>query len=331
MTAEQQLERSVLEGKERDELSAIAQAMSLKTNSRTKKADIIDQILDATGVTSGSASAASNGDGEVATPTVRSHLAAPARFRPRRAPARTRPPTLRPRARPARGRRRRHADHGSRRLRGGAPEGSSAGTAPGAGTDDGEARAPTRARRSSSSRPTWRRAPSPVAAPERPGQGGQGGGGQGGGNRNRQNQNRQNGRRPGRRRRRRQPAQSPASWSRARRPGRRAAGWRRPGPALHRRAGRGEGHVGPARRGLRLPALRGVPALVQGRVRLHQPGPALRAAPWRLRRGRVPPGERTTRSTRRCCASTRCRASTPRRRRTGPSSRTSRRCSPTRG
>ncbi|HXB38240.1 MAG TPA: transcription termination factor Rho [Acidimicrobiales bacterium] len=63
MTAEQQLERSVLEGKEREELSAIAQAMSLKTNSRTKKADIIDQILDATGVTSGFP-AASNGDGE---------------------------------------------------------------------------------------------------------------------------------------------------------------------------------------------------------------------------------------------------------------------------
>jgi len=64
MTAEQQLERSVLEGKERDELSAIAQAMSLKTTTRTKKADIIDQILDATGVTSGPAAAASNGDGE---------------------------------------------------------------------------------------------------------------------------------------------------------------------------------------------------------------------------------------------------------------------------
>src|SRR5580692_2424530 len=63
MTAEQQLERSVLEGKERDELSAIAQAMSLKTTSRTKKADIIDQILDATGVTSGSAApGSSNGD-----------------------------------------------------------------------------------------------------------------------------------------------------------------------------------------------------------------------------------------------------------------------------
>ena len=75
MTAEQQLERSVLEGKERDELSAIAQAMSLKTTSRTKKADIIDQILDATGVTSGAA-ASSNGDAEPDTngsrPTRRS-------------------------------------------------------------------------------------------------------------------------------------------------------------------------------------------------------------------------------------------------------------------
>jgi transcription termination factor Rho len=80
MTAEQQLERSVLEGKERDELSAIAQAMSLKTTSRTKKADIIDQILDATGVTSGS-----NGDGKApgadadeAKPARRSRSAASA-------------------------------------------------------------------------------------------------------------------------------------------------------------------------------------------------------------------------------------------------------------
>ena len=49
MTAEQQLERSVLERKEREELRAIAQAMSLDTNSRSKKADIIDQILRAAG------------------------------------------------------------------------------------------------------------------------------------------------------------------------------------------------------------------------------------------------------------------------------------------
>ncbi len=79
MTAEQQLERSVLEGKERDELSAIAQAMSLKTTSRTKKADIIDQILDATGVTS-AAPAAENGHGAIGEangkPTRRSRSAA---------------------------------------------------------------------------------------------------------------------------------------------------------------------------------------------------------------------------------------------------------------
>ncbi len=63
MTAEQQLERSVLEGKERDELNAIAQAMSLKTTSRTKKADIIDQILDATGVISASGSNGARANG----------------------------------------------------------------------------------------------------------------------------------------------------------------------------------------------------------------------------------------------------------------------------
>src|SRR5579872_66289 len=66
MTAEQQLERSVLEGKERDELSAIAQAMSLKTTTRTKKADIIDQILDATGVTANGNGGGSAVNGEAA-------------------------------------------------------------------------------------------------------------------------------------------------------------------------------------------------------------------------------------------------------------------------
>jgi transcription termination factor Rho len=86
MTAEQQLERSVLEGKERDELSAIAQAMSLKTTTRTKKADIIDQILHATGVTSGATNGGStNGDaagaetnGTAPKPSRRSRAAASA-------------------------------------------------------------------------------------------------------------------------------------------------------------------------------------------------------------------------------------------------------------
>jgi transcription termination factor Rho len=85
MTAEQQLERSVLEGKERDELSAIAQAMSLKTTTRTKKADIIDRILDATGVTTNGAASyggstnggSANGDSNGAKPARRPRAAAP--------------------------------------------------------------------------------------------------------------------------------------------------------------------------------------------------------------------------------------------------------------
>ncbi|MBV8692390.1 MAG: transcription termination factor Rho [Actinobacteria bacterium] len=62
MSAETQLERSVLEGKERDELHAIADAMGLKPGSRTKKADLVDKILEATGVSTGGASAAAADD-----------------------------------------------------------------------------------------------------------------------------------------------------------------------------------------------------------------------------------------------------------------------------
>jgi transcription termination factor Rho len=64
MAAEQQLERSVLERKERDELRVIAEAMSLEMNSRTKKADIIDQILRAAGVEVAS-SGSGNGEGDL--------------------------------------------------------------------------------------------------------------------------------------------------------------------------------------------------------------------------------------------------------------------------
>src|ERR1700722_20337331 len=71
MTAEQQLERSVLEGKERDELHAIAQALSVKTNTRTKKADMIDGILKATGVSvdGGPAGAVSGANGDGTAPS----------------------------------------------------------------------------------------------------------------------------------------------------------------------------------------------------------------------------------------------------------------------
>jgi transcription termination factor Rho len=63
MPAEQQLERSVLERKEREELRAIAQAMSLQTTSRSKKADIIDSILRAAGVEVGAAAESMNKNG----------------------------------------------------------------------------------------------------------------------------------------------------------------------------------------------------------------------------------------------------------------------------
>ena len=69
MAAEQQLERSVLERKERDELRAIAEAMSLEMSSRTKKSDIIDQILRAAGVeVARTGSGSGNGGGELSAP-----------------------------------------------------------------------------------------------------------------------------------------------------------------------------------------------------------------------------------------------------------------------
>ena len=55
MSGEQQLERSVLERKERDELQQIASAMGLSPNSRTSKANLVTQILKATGVEVGEA------------------------------------------------------------------------------------------------------------------------------------------------------------------------------------------------------------------------------------------------------------------------------------
>ena len=48
--APQALERSVLERKERDELSAIAEAMGVKPSSRASKATLIDQIVREAGI-----------------------------------------------------------------------------------------------------------------------------------------------------------------------------------------------------------------------------------------------------------------------------------------
>ena len=56
--AAEALEQSVLESKDKDQLLAIAKALGVKASARTKKSDIIDQILESTGAPS----VAANGD-----------------------------------------------------------------------------------------------------------------------------------------------------------------------------------------------------------------------------------------------------------------------------
>jgi transcription termination factor Rho len=67
------LERSVLEGKDRDQLIAIASALGLKSLSRAKKAEIIDRILEHTGagpsvIAVAETSANGNGNGQPTRP-----------------------------------------------------------------------------------------------------------------------------------------------------------------------------------------------------------------------------------------------------------------------
>ena len=59
--AAEALEQSVLESKDKDQLLAIAKALGLKATSRTKKAEIIDSILEMTGTPS-SVGSSTNGD-----------------------------------------------------------------------------------------------------------------------------------------------------------------------------------------------------------------------------------------------------------------------------
>src|SRR3954454_4546900 len=53
----QQLERAALESKDRDELQTIATALGGKPGSRAKKADLVDLVLELTGVTTPKAEA----------------------------------------------------------------------------------------------------------------------------------------------------------------------------------------------------------------------------------------------------------------------------------
>jgi transcription termination factor Rho len=59
--SETQLERSVLEAKERDELVAIADALGAKPAARAKKADLVTQILRATGIEAPESESAADG------------------------------------------------------------------------------------------------------------------------------------------------------------------------------------------------------------------------------------------------------------------------------
>src|SRR5215510_1407258 len=71
------LERSVLEGKDREQLIAIATALGLKALSRAKKGEIIDRILEHTGASAaGNALGASNGNGAARTRPGREPAAA---------------------------------------------------------------------------------------------------------------------------------------------------------------------------------------------------------------------------------------------------------------
>ncbi len=99
--SEPQLERSVLEAKEREELYAIAEALGTTPGSRARKSDLILQILRATGV------AVDGPDADVAAekprraPRARKAVNAPAAELPLGDPADAGPPTPAPPAEPA--------------------------------------------------------------------------------------------------------------------------------------------------------------------------------------------------------------------------------------
>ena len=60
--AAEALEQAMLEGKDKDQLLAIAQALGIKTNARAAKATLIAKILETTGA--GSATAPASGGGK---------------------------------------------------------------------------------------------------------------------------------------------------------------------------------------------------------------------------------------------------------------------------
>ena len=105
MTSGSQLERSLLETKERDELQTIAQALSLKTSARASKATLIGAILDAAGVDAAEAGAPEPAAGTPATNGSARTATARTKTMPscrRRRAAQLRPPSRRRRPSPSR-------------------------------------------------------------------------------------------------------------------------------------------------------------------------------------------------------------------------------------
>ena len=326
MTAEQQLERSVLEGKERDELHAIAQALSVKTNTRTKKADIIDGILKATGVAVDDsvpgATVAGNGSGSNGSEANGRRPARSTRATAASDDAPGEKGTTDGSAEPgerAGGRRPARRPVAAQSF-GPSDDVDSTGESVDLGDEEfgGTTSVDTRTEHrgsNGSGDDGGSSAPAVEGGESHPaGDGGRQGATGGQNNQNNQNnrsQNTQGNRNQGNRNQGNQGNRNQGNRNQGggnddvgnRRSNRRRRGRDRQGGGdgdLQGSGGQdqqyqgeldpGEGPARPPRRGLRLPALRGVPAFLEGRLRLDQPGPAVRAPQGGQRRGVLPTG-----------------------------------------
>src|SRR4051812_50020641 len=90
MSPDHRIERSMLDGKDREQLHTIAGAVGVKGATRMRKADLIEAILATAGTgTNGGTGDSANGDDERPGP---SEAAKPPRGRPGRAPQPARAP-----------------------------------------------------------------------------------------------------------------------------------------------------------------------------------------------------------------------------------------------
>ena len=293
MSPEQQIERSVLAGKDRDELHTIAGAIGVKAATRMRKADLIDAILAAAngGRRAGGAAA---GDGNAnRRPQDAAGALGAARRRLRRRSHRRARRRRRTRSAARRGGRRRAAR--CRAPRRAAPRPRRRHRRPSRPRPTRRLHPPRRRRRPR--RRTGRRRRSTGSTPATARADADGDDRDGTGRRSSI---------------RRTSASRSARATGAGAPARAAArGAARTNRAATAARAEYQGDPIPVQglldlraRGLRLPARRRVPPRAEGRVRLGVTGAALRAAQGRLRHAARRARRRATRSTPRCCAST---------------------------